>query len=277
MQIHTMPKDYTAHLAFLKRLAHEAGGIMRKHFRGDFKVYTKSDNSKVTNVDLAVSEVVQEEVKKEFPGAVLYSEEYEGRRIEEGKSHFIIDELDGTNYFIDGVAGFSHQAAYYDGATGRLEAGLVYYPIDDIMLYAVRDQGAYIEDQGVAQRLSTVQTKAFDNLRYAHPSRYKGDKYWDLFEALGVEPDRVIMINALRTLQFARNELDVAIFLRRHIPEWDWAGEKVIVEEIGFHHSYLDGQPIRFGEKPQGNSPGYLICPQFHREKLLHLVYDLFL
>lgn len=269
-----MPQDFSAQLAFLKRLAHEAGDIMRRHFRGDFKVYTKTDKSKVTDVDLAVSEVVQEKVKKEFPEVILYSEEYDGRRIEAGKSHFIIDELDGTSYFIDGVAGFSHQAAYFDGLSGRLEIGLVYYPIDDILLYAVRDQGAYVEEQGIAQRLSPIQTKRFENLYYAHPARYKGDKYWDLFEKLDVEEGRVVMVNALRTFQFARNQLDVAIFIKRHIPEWDWAGEKVIVEEIGFHHSYLDGKTIRFGEKPRKGNPGYLICPPPYRPRLIRQAMD---
>ncbi|MDX1667738.1 MAG: inositol monophosphatase family protein [Saprospiraceae bacterium] len=267
-----MPQDFTAQLAFLKRIAHEAGGIMRRHFQGNFKVYTKPDKTKVTDVDLAISEVVQEKVQKEFPDVVLYSEEYEDRRIEEGKSHFIIDELDGTSYFIDGIAGFSHQAAYYAGTSGRLEVGLIYYPIDDILLYAIRDQGVYLEEQGIAQRLPPVQTKPFDDLLYAHPARYKGDKYWDLFDALDVEDGRVVMINALRTFQFAQNQLDVAIFLKQHIPEWDWAGEKVIVEEMGFHHSYLDGEPIRFGEKPRKGNPGYLICPPPYRHQLINQV-----
>jgi len=265
-----MPKNYKPYLGFLKRLAHQAGDIMREHYKGDFKIYTKSDNSKVTDVDLEISELVQKARREEFPEIGLHSEESEKETIDRSKSYFVIDELDGTSYFIEGQAGFSHQAAFYDGDSGQLAVGLVYYPLDDILLYATRHQGAYLEQNGLAQRLKPRLSQHFDELRFAHPARYRGDKYWDLFEDLGVEEGRVVMTTAMRTLQFARNKLDVALFMKRRIPEWDWAGEKVIVEEMGFKHSYLNGQPIKFGEEPPKDNPGYLICPPQHRQALIN-------
>jgi len=270
-----MPSYFQQKLAFLKRNAQKAGEVMRRHYGKEFSVYTKPDHSKVTDVDLAISEIVQQAVREQFPDVGLYSEESDKPMIDRGRSYFIVDELDGTSYFIEGIPGFSHQAAYYDGRSRRLEIGLVYYPIDDIMLYAVRGQGAYIEHGGVTQRLpSRSGTPALDTLRFAHPSRYRGDRYWNFFEALGIDEGRVVMVTALRTLQLARGELDVLVFFKSPIPFWDLSGEKVIVEELGFRHGYLNGAPVRFGEAPPPGNGGYLICPESVSEPLRKLILD---
>ncbi len=256
-------------LEFLKRQALDAGAIMRRHFKGEFKVYTKPDRSKVTDVDLEISEMVQERSRKAFPEVVLFSEESENPPIDVNRDHFIVDELDGTSYFIHKNKGFSHQAAFYKGGEG-LKLGLVYFPVDDILLYGVRGYGAFYHHNGESRPLPAPDLdKPFGSLHYAHPARYRGEKYRDLVEALGGQQDQIVLTTALRTLQFAEGVLDVAIFLMRRIPEWDWAGEKVIVEELGYNHSYLDGSPIRFGEPPVQDNPGYLICPPRHREHLI--------
>ncbi len=241
---------------------------MRAHYLKDYRVYLKPDRSKVTDVDLAISELVQERCARHFPDIVLYSEESEKVSIDTSRPHFIIDELDGTSYYIDKLPGFSHQAAFFDGSRG-LVIGLVYYPLDDILLYAVRGGGVVLETRGEQHPLTTPPSKSFDQLHLAHPARYRGDRYWNLFDFLGIGHSQVVMTTALRTLEFVRGQLDAAIFIKRHIPEWDWAGEKVIVEELGFNHSYLDGQPIHFGEKPRKDNPGYLICPPEHKEQLI--------
>lgn len=263
-----MNYSYNDLLEFLQRQAHAAGDLMRRYYRKDFRVYTKPDRSKVTDVDLAISDVVQEWTAREFPGIGLHSEESNPGPIEAGKDYFVIDELDGTSYFVDGVPGFSHQAAFFDAAAGQLMVGLVYYPLDDCMVYAIRGRGAWLKVNGEVRALLPPADRPFGDLRFAHPSRYSGTRYWDLFLNLGVEEGRVVMTTALRTLQFVQEQLDVAIFLKRRIPEWDWAGEKVILETLGFHHSYLDGRPIRFGEAPPAGNAGYLICPPSHRETL---------
>ena len=270
-----MPASYQKQLAFLKRTAHRAGEVMRRYYGKEFGIYTKPDRSKVTDVDLAISELVQEAVRSSFSDIDLYSEESENPPVDPAASYFIIDELDGTSYLIEGTPGFSHQAAYYDGRSRQLEIGLVYYPIEDILLYAVRGQGAYLEQNGIAQLLPIRSgTPALETLRFAHPARYRGNRYWDLYEALGITEGQVVMVTALRTLQLARQELDVMLFLKPSIPFWDLSGEKVIVEELGFHHGYLNGAPVRFGEAPPPGNAGYLICPETISVPLRQLILE---
>lgn len=254
---------------FLKEQAREAGKIMRRFYRGKFKVYTKKDKSRVTDVDLAISEMVQERSGQAFPNIDLYTEELTDRQFIPERDYFIIDELDGTSFFIEQKKGFSHQAAFYSAERGLL-VGLVYLPMDDLMLYAIRGQGAFLEEKGKTTALSNPPVKDITQLRYAHPARYKGKKYRQFLEKLGVRPEQIVLTSSYKTLQFARGELDVSIHLKGGMPPWDWAGEKVIVEELGYHYTYLDGRPMLFGQVPVPRETGFLICPAPLHAKLVY-------
>lgn len=257
---------------FLKEQARAAGEIMRKHYGGDFEVYYKPDKSRVTDVDLEISKLVHAQAPQRFPKVGLYTEEGRDRKFVPGKDFFIIDELDGTSFFIENVKGFSHQAAFYSAEYG-LMVGLVYLPLDDIMLYAIRGQGAYMEEKGKVQKLAKLPVKDISELRYAHPARFRGTKYRDFYSKMGVGEEQIVLTSAYKTLQFVRGELDVSLLLKGGMPVWDWAGEKVIVEELGYRYTYLDGREMQFGVQPEPRETGYLICPQPLREQLMKRIW----
>lgn len=244
---------------------------MMERLKGDYEVYTKPDRSRVTDVDLAVSEMVQEAVAREFPHIGLHSEESPDKEILPGRPYLIVDELDGTSHYIDSRTGFSHQSAYYEPGKGLL-IGLIYYPWNDSLLYAAKGQGAFLEQNGQLRQLSAPLPKPFHQLTYFHSARYRGEKYMELFRKLGVGDSRIIRTDARRTLLMALGQLEVSLFLRPRIPIWDLAGEKVIIEELGFSHCYLNGSPIRFGHEPPRGNRGYLMCPAEWRDKFLEEV-----
>ncbi len=258
-------------LDFMRAMAWEAGRIMTERYQGDYKVYTKSDRSKVTDVDLAISDMVQREIARQYPGFGLHSEESPHKEIIRDKPYFIIDELDGTSYYIERKKGYAHQSAFYTPGDG-LVIGLVYYPWNDLLLYALKGEGAFMEQQGQGRALKPVPAKPYDELIYAHPARYSGEKYMRLFQSLGVVDGRVVRTTANRTHLMAQGQLDVNIFLMPRIPIWDLAGEKVIVEELGFAHSYLDGSPVVFGQEPPRGNRGYLLCQAEWRDHFLEEV-----
>lgn len=263
--------SFQAQLDFLLEQARAAAQIMVNHYQGNFKVYTKPDNSQVTDIDLAVSEMWQKASAEHFPEVGLYSEESPHKSYEPGKDYFVVDELDGTSYYVEGRPGFTHQAAYYHSEEG-LVIGVLAYPLDDLLLYAVKGQGVFVQ-QGAqpAERVAPAPVKPLDKLLYGHPERYQGDKYYQLFARMGIPEARILQVTAYRTLMMARGELDVNIFLMRKIEPWDWAGEKVIVEELGLTHRYLDGAPVQFGQAPRPDNPGYIVCPAAHLQTLARL------
>ncbi len=255
-------------LEFLKNFTLQAGAIMMDRIDGQYKVYQKPDHSRVTDVDLAISKLLQERVAAELNGVRLYSEESPKQNIDPEKPYLIVDELDGTSYYVDLKKGFSHQAAYYHPDQG-LCVGVIYYPQIPSLLYAVKGQGAYLQQEGGApERLMPLPDKPFEELTFAHPLRYRGEKYNNLYRKLGADSTRILRTDATRTLLMAQGVLDVNIFLTPRIPYWDLSGEKVIVEELGFTHSYINRQPVEFGQPIPKPNLGYLICPARWQEKL---------
>ena len=89
---------------------------------------------------------------------------------------------------------------------------------------------------------------------------------------MGVQPQQLVLTSAYKTLQFAREELDVSILLKGGMPVWDWAGEKVIVEELGYLYTYLDGQKMHFGQQLSPRESGYLLCPAPLQPKLIQQI-----
>lgn len=263
--------SYTDVLNFLKDQTRKAGAMMRDRIHGPYQSYTKEDGSIVTDVDLDISKMIQENVPRFSTDIHLFSEESPKSVIDLKKKYFIIDELDGTRFFAGGMLGFSHQAAYYDSEAG-LVVGMIYFPLEDILLYAVKNQGVFIETAGVVQKIEPVLPPAFEKMRFAQSAFFTSGKYFKLFEKMGVSPLQVILTSARRTLYLALGNLHVFFSLSSFINEWDWCGEQVIVKELGFVHSYLDGSPVRFGFDPPQNNRGYLICHESISEDMMQKI-----
>lgn len=258
-------------LDFMRSMARDAGRIMTERYMGPYQIYTKPDRSKVTDVDLAISEMAREQMARRLPDIGLHSEESPDKEIIKDKPYLIVDELDGTSYYIERKNGYAHQSAFFQPGEG-LVIGLVYYPWNDTMIYAVQGEGAFMEQKGQVRPLKPASAKGLHELIFAHPARYKGEKYMRLLRELGVGDNRIAYTTANRTLLMAQGQLDVNIFLMPRIPIWDLAGEKVIVEELGYAHCYLDGSPVTFGQEPPPGNRGYLLCRAEWRDHFLEEV-----
>lgn len=262
---------FAAILAHLREQALEAGEIMRHFFRNpDCKVYLKPDGSKVTDADLTISTMIQQRSAAAFPDILLYSEETNPKPfIEADKNYFIIDELDGTAYFADGVTGFAHLAAYHDAQEG-FAIGVMYYPLEDVLLYAVKGQGAFMERNGERIAIEPPPIKDYNELRFHHPLRYLGDKYKVLFDKMGVDESRIFYpAGILRTIEMVEDKLDAAILLQPYISPWDLAAEKAFLQELGFTYTFLNGNEVTFSDMHHKNNAGYLICSKTQYERLV--------
>jgi fructose-1,6-bisphosphatase/inositol monophosphatase family enzyme len=214
--------------------------------------------------------MIQQRSAAAFPDILLYSEETNPKpAIEPNKNYFIIDELDGTAYFADGVTGFAHLAAYHNSEDG-FAIGVMYYPLEDILLYAVKGQGAFMERNGEKMQLQAPPLKAWEELRFHHPLRYLGDKYKVLFDKMGISESRVFYpAGILRTIEMVESKLEVAVLLQPYISPWDLAAEKAFLSELGFVYTFLDSIPVTFSDTRNNNNAGYLICPLAHQAQLI--------
>lgn len=85
-------------------LAKHAGGVAMDFRRsGAFQVYTKSDQSKVTDADYKLHDIITAELPKILPGITVLSEEDKQHPvIDIAQPFWAVDPIDNTRGFIDG-------------------------------------------------------------------------------------------------------------------------------------------------------------------------------
>ncbi|MGE3476456.1 MAG: inositol monophosphatase family protein [Rhodospirillaceae bacterium] len=89
-------------VALFHRLADTSGAIVLSHFRNNVAVDAKSDTTPVTIADRDSEAAMRELIAKAFPDHGIIGEEH-GREREDAEWLWILDPIDGTKSFINGV------------------------------------------------------------------------------------------------------------------------------------------------------------------------------
>src|SRR5580765_8548007 len=106
--------------------AEAAGEIIRKAYRGKFKVRYKADASPVTEVDEAAEAAIRKILRKKFHGHGFYGEET-GKDHVDAEYLWLVDPIDGTKAFVRGYPIFSTQIALMH--RGQLIVGVSIAPV----------------------------------------------------------------------------------------------------------------------------------------------------
>lgn len=213
------------------RFAKAGGAVLMKYFRTDMQIEEKGAGNLVSEADFAAEKQILTQIKAEFPQDDILSEEDEQHDYS-SNSLWIIDPLDGTNNFANGMAHFATSVAYY--RDGLAQCGAIYDPIRDDLYVAIRGGGATRNGQPI------------------HVS--KADALNQCLVGTGFYYDRgEIMRRTLRSIEacFAENihgirrcgaaTLDLCLvasgafgaFFEYHLSPWDFAAGRLIVEEAG--------------------------------------------
>lgn len=136
-------------LTIAKRAAYAAGDIMNSAFAQQNRIEfsEKSPNNFVSNVDIAVEQAVIDSIRKAYPDHLIVSEESGTSGDTNSEYRWVIDPIDGTTNFIKGLPHFAVSIAVFKH--GKIEAGLVYNPINDELFSAARGQGATLNDRKI--------------------------------------------------------------------------------------------------------------------------------
>ena len=120
----------------------------------DIRVSSKSgETDLVTEVDLWVEKEVKEELLKKYPDTSLVGEESVNELscpMEEylnNRQCWIVDPIDGTNNFVNGIPQVGVSIAFYD--KGSPKVGVVYDPARDEMFSARDGAGAFLNDKPI--------------------------------------------------------------------------------------------------------------------------------
>lgn len=258
------------YLNFAKELAADAGKIMRKYFRTDsLETKIKDDLSPVTVADTKINSMVISRVKQMYPGHGVLGEE-ESFNLN-SKQLWIVDPLDGTGNFANGIPVFAFSIALV--SEGALKVAVVYDPILDKKLYAKAGGGAYENGQrldilkkSLPQRLniSSWVVGGIDNSVLADPKiNEKVSKLYELEGDIDPHDDPVAYALAL----VGSGGFDAVVSTIK--TAWDVAAGSLIAIEAGAKVTDLFGNEVSRWDKDANGI--FAAAPVIH-DKLMHII-----
>src|SRR5262252_7877784 len=144
-------------------LAREAGAILMAHYHSPFLVEQKinalQETEEVTAADREANDLIVRWLVNEFPDDGILAEESKDteRRLEKERV-WLIDPMDGTKNFIQRDGDFAVQIGL--AVRGESVLGAVYQPVRELLYYAVKGGGAWIEGTDRNPSRMSVSAKA---------------------------------------------------------------------------------------------------------------------
>jgi myo-inositol-1(or 4)-monophosphatase len=259
-----LPASETSALrAPLEAVMREAGALARKTAQSAFRHWTKGeDRSPVTEADIAVNDLLHQQLTALCPGAGWLSEET--AEIPSSTTlMWIVDPIDGTRAFISGRADWSISVALVED--GRPLVAALYAPVSEEIFLAARGTGATLNG-------TPIKANEGDGLRgakIAGPKRYL-DRFSSLAEGTLAQPK--VHSLALRLARVAQGALDAA-FSSRGSHDWDLAAADLLVHEAGGALTDFTGRPLKYSGS-QAVHGALIAAGQPRHDALIVLVRD---
>ena len=207
------PKMNIMHKACLKAsrsLIRDFGEIEK------LQVSSKGPGDFVSAADKRSEKIIIEELLKVDPNYGILSEEAGVINKNNQDNRWIIDPIDGTMNFLNGIPQFAISIAYEE--KGEIICGIIFDPIKDEMFFAEKDKGAFMNNQ----RLRVSKKNSIDDCLFS--SNHEGVKFSDLNM-------RYSGCAALDLAYVASGRLDG--FFHNKINLWDVAAGGILVKEAG--------------------------------------------
>lgn len=129
------------------KIATDAGNAIMDIYQKDFSIYEKSDESPLTEADLAAHKIIVSGLTESYPELPILSEESSGIEYKDRKdwtTFWLVDPLDGTKEFIKKNDEFTVNIALIH--EGRPVLGVVYVPAMEVAYMGAVGLGATKSD-----------------------------------------------------------------------------------------------------------------------------------
>ena len=230
-------------LELAQHAALEAGKAIMEMYAQPFEVYTKDDDSPVTQADLRASNIIKDILKT--TGLPFVSEEDLPPDRSQFNRYWLVDPLDGTVEFVNRNGEFTVNIALIDNKQPVL--GVIYAPVLDRMWdsvhvglshYGSREERPFTVLVSRSHRTPEVDIYINKVLRPEHPDL--------VIDTQG---------SSLKFARLADGSADVYVCYSK-TKEWDAAAADAILRAAGGKVLRIsDGQPLEYSKADYPNPP----------------------
>ena len=246
----------------------KAGKAIMEVYAQPFEVYTKDDDSPVTQADLRASNIIKETLQP--TGLPFVSEEDLPLDRSQFNRYWLVDPLDGTAEFVKRNGEFTVNIALIDDKQPVL--GVIYAPVSNQLWYA--EYGMWNAECGISQcdnpahsdaRLCSYSTFRIPHSEFPRPFTVlvsRSHRTPEVDEYINkvlrpAHPDLVIDTqgSSLKFARLAEGSADVYVCYSK-TKEWDTAAADAILRAAGGKVLRIsDGQPLEYSKADYPNPP----------------------
>lgn len=246
-------------IALLQEVTKQAGDIALGFFRATNEVWMKPGNSPVSQADFAVNDYLLDKLRKARPNYGWMSEENEDdqSRLNHRRT-FIVDPIDGTRGFIEGVDEWCISVAIIED--NQPIAGILHAPALGDTYCATGDIGTL---NGVPLAVSkSIPVKTVTGSRKLN--QMFEDTYGEEIEVVDYIPSL-----ALRIAMVASGKIDAA-FARSGANDWDVAAADIILSNAGGSLCDIRGDKLSYNRE-NVRVPALIAASQHAQKHVLDL------
>lgn len=239
-------------------LAKQAGSAILNIYQQDFAVVDKTDNSPLTEADLAANDVILAGLSSMTPNVPVLSEESSEVAAavrHRWQTYWLVDPLDGTREFVKRNGEFTVNIALIEN--GQPVLGVVYAPVLARCYSGIAGIGAWRQDGDTAEQAIKVRVPAHPPFRVVGSRSHAGDSLSTLLAKLG-SAQIISMGSSLKLCLVAEGAADLYPRLGP-TSEWDTAAAQAVVEAAGGRVTDTDGQVLRYNAKESLLNPHFLV------------------
>lgn len=228
----------TKYLKIAKEAAEVAANIAMRYFGKNPKVELKADRSPVTIADKKAEQAIIETISAKFPDHAFLGEET-GRSESHSDYLWIIDPIDGTKNFIDGIPLWGNLIALMH--KGEVVVGVSNMPAVGEMLWAAKGKGAYLN----GKRVRVSSRHSLNDCRISYGSLYafkKAGKYRRVLSLIDACKRQRCFGDCWPFHLLACGKLDLVVECGINV--YDVAPFDIIIREAGGEVSDIEGRRL---------------------------------
>ena len=204
----------------------------------NLQVLEKGPGDFVTSADKRTEKILIDELQKAHPEYGIITEETGIINKSNTKYRWIIDPIDGTSNFLNGIPQFAISIGYEED--GEIKCGVIFNPILNEMFCAEKGNGAYLNNSRI--RVSNKKKIKDSLIVTGGPKRASKIKDKIFSEYINVSS------NVSNVRKFGSAALDMAYvacgrfdgYWQRELNYWDIAAGIIILKEAGGFVDYLE-------------------------------------
>jgi 3'(2'), 5'-bisphosphate nucleotidase len=259
LTVERIEKQYEREVEVARRLAREAGALALEYYDRPLHVEQKissHDDEPVTEADRAANALIVAGIRHEFPDDGILAEESVDTERRLGKSRvWMIDPLDGTNGFIARDGDFAVQIGL--ALDGEAVMGVVYQPLPDLLYWAARGAGTWIERPGLEiERARVTDHDDIAKMRMAASRTHRSPRLERVVHSLGIKEEVQRGSVGIKIGLIIERQCDLYVHLSSHTKQWDTCAPEIILTEAGGRLTDLFGFPLGYNSPDVHNRNG---------------------